>query len=442
MSKSVLSVKDYGVAHGDKTILSSVTFEIPEKGILNLLGPAGTGKSTLIRTLSGVNDSNPAIRSWGEVNYLGEPLGEAGYPQMVVQNEKLMALSVFENIISDYMEKKKHKMSIKYDTACRLLKDVGLRDLVDRLDVNVVDLPLETIRHLEIARVCAANPPVIFIDEPTHGIEDERTLSLLNYMKEESKKRAVVIVMNNQLQAKLLGGQSILLAGGEIKECSTTKEFFLSPKSNSTIEFIKDGTCKEANQENESEISGSDNLVNGDLKLAEFIEYEGEDSGPTGFFWFKENKLAGTPKPGSLGNLGKDLEALQRLGITHLISLTAEMDPIDEYELANFFISSSWMPFENMEAPSMDQAIQLCEDIDRLSSENCAVAVHSKEGLGRTGTVFAFYLIWEGKTALEALESVRKIEPQWVQSDKQIRFLEEFENDLTNRNFLALAINK
>jgi len=54
--------------------------------------------------------------------------------------------------------------------------------------------------------------------------------------------------------------------------------------------------------------------------------------------------------------------------------------------------------------------------------------VHCRAGLGRTGTVLAAHLIWEGKGSLSALEYVRRIEPRWVQSEAQVKFLEAFSN--------------
>ena len=54
------------------------------------------------------------------------------------------------------------------------------------------------------------------------------------------------------------------------------------------------------------------------------------------------------------------------------------------------------------------------------------IAFHRKAGLGRTGTLLVFYLIWEGAPPQEALEVARSIEPGWVQSDIQEQYLFSF----------------
>jgi atypical dual specificity phosphatase len=85
-----------------------------------------------------------------------------------------------------------------------------------------------------------------------------------------------------------------------------------------------------------------------------------------------------------------------------------------------------------MAAPSLTQALDLCRKIERALRDEKVVAVHCRAGLGRTGTILAAYLIWEGHEALDALETVRRVEPRWVQSEPQVAFLEEFAAALGN----------
>jgi atypical dual specificity phosphatase len=86
-----------------------------------------------------------------------------------------------------------------------------------------------------------------------------------------------------------------------------------------------------------------------------------------------------------------------------------------------------------MGAPSVTQAAGLCQQIDRKLQEGEVVAVHCRAGLGRTGTILATYLIWEGAEALSALEMVRRVEPRWVQSEEQVAFLERFASMMNER---------
>ena len=72
-------------------------------------------------------------------------------------------------------------------------------------------------------------------------------------------------------------------------------------------------------------------------------------------------------------------------------------------------------------------AAELAANVAGLIARQQAVAFHCKAGLGRTGTMLAAQLIWEGMDARSALGRVRTVEPGWVQSEKQLQFLSRYE---------------
>jgi atypical dual specificity phosphatase len=122
-----------------------------------------------------------------------------------------------------------------------------------------------------------------------------------------------------------------------------------------------------------------------------------------------------------------DLEALRSVGVTRLISLTEE--PFSPVLASDFGISCLASPMPDMHPPTIEQALDLCRAIDAALAAGEVIAVHCRAGLGRTGTVLAAYWLWRGCGAigaLKALEHVRRIEPGWVQSLAQVKFLEEF----------------
>ncbi|MBL8474298.1 MAG: dual specificity protein phosphatase family protein [Rhodocyclaceae bacterium] len=150
--------------------------------------------------------------------------------------------------------------------------------------------------------------------------------------------------------------------------------------------------------------------------------------GPRGFLWLSNGRLAGTPMPGVVHDLDYDLRLLRRVGVDVLLTLTET--PLDTATLRKFGIAARGFPIPDMHAPSTAQALQICTTLDELIGAGRVEAVHCLAGLGRTGTVLACYLIREGREALDALERVRDIEPRWVQSERQLKFLQAFAEDL------------
>lgn len=428
---SILSLRDFGVAFGDRVVLNAVNLDIAGPGVLVLMGPVGTGKSTLLRTLAGINQAVPSFRTWGEAAYAGAPLGDARPAALVAQNARLLMSSVLENIVSDLPDRSHLSSAAKRERGSRLLVEAGLERLLDALDRPVVELPLAVQRHLAMARTAASNPLLLCVDEPTANLEWHDSLPLLRFLREQGKQRAVIAVSHNQQDALELGGRTALLAGGAIQSCAPARDFFEAPASPVAADFVRTGSCCLPSPGAKPEDVDEAMLPFLPVLPEAATHYIRESLGPRGFLWLKKGLLAGTPRPGIVQDIEYDLEALQRVGVTTLVSLTTQ--PVDRDLLAQHGIEGLWMPIKDMHAPSVEEAEQMCRQVAGLMADGQVVAYHCRAGLGRTGTMLASHLIMEGQSAVQALESVRRVEHRWVQSDEQVRFLERFSESLSNR---------
>jgi atypical dual specificity phosphatase len=436
MSRSVLLLQGFGVAFGEKVVLASVDMEVAERQVTVLLGPGGTGKSTLLRTLAGFNDANPNLRVWGEALYQGQPICEVERPAMVAQSARMMMASVLENIVHELPERRSLTPLQQRQLALRLLESAGLDELMPRLDEQVIHLDLAQQRHLAIMRLAATGTRLLCMDEPTTGLNDEEAERLLDYIAAESERRAMLVVLHNQAHARRLKGNMVLLAGGVIQATGQSDSFFSEPANEVARGFVRTGSCSvpapDADPETLDPQAPPPPLIPQAAR-----EYVNDSFGPRGFLWLKKGQLAGTPRPGIFHDIDYDLKALQRVGVTCLLTLT-EREPEVE-EMRQYAIANIWSPIRDMASPSLTQAVDICKKIDKALLQGAVVAVHCRAGLGRTGTILAAYLIWEGAEALSALEIVRRVEPRWVQSEEQVAFLEKFASVLAERAAAARA---
>jgi len=422
-----LSLDNFGIAYANHVVISDISLHLPSRGIVVLVGPTGTGKSTLLRTLAGFNEHIPSLRTWGKATYCAKPLSDLNCPVLLSQNTRLLTSSLLENLLYCAPERFSASPDDKRARALVNLRNVGLDTYEGSLATPIVELPLVVQRLVAIARAVATNPKMILIDEPTFGLEELDAGAILRVIQRQSEHRAMLVVLHNQRQARYLGGTTALLSGGVIQETAATKLFFAAPQTVAGREYVDFGTCSDPSPAARAE--DLDTNIRPRLRLPPTnANVPSESLGPRGFVWLLPGQLAGTPQPGVVADVDRDLAALERVGINVLISLTSKpLDP--EVQLAHG-ISAHWFPIPDMGAPNLSTAKEICRTVDRLLNQKAVIAVHCRAGHGRTGTILVAYLIWRGQTAMDALETARRFEPKWVQSKTQIRFLEKFATDI------------
>lgn len=455
-NKLVLETDNWGVAYGDKVILAGIHLQIAPQTITVLLGPVGGGKSTLIRSLAGVNDENPRFRQWGEVRYAGAPLTAEHRPRMVRQHTRLMLASVQESLTEFRRFEGGQTSQERTAWARGFLERMGFPELTAALPIPAVELSSVQQRAIAILREVAAEPALLMVDEPTAELSDYDSYLLLELIKRVAQERAVLLITHNQRQARSVADRVLLLAGGSIQESNTAENFFSAPYSPAGLQFVRSGSCAvvvpplsvaeaiEADPPAKAVVAAAtaeqaarqgQRAILPDLALASPVHaaevYVPHARGPRGFAWLVPGKLAGTPLPGVVNDIDIDLQALKRCGVTVLVSLT-ETD-IDQDALARNGLRNVHLPVYDREPPTVAQLQMLMLKMKRLLLNGEVLAVHCLAGLGRTGTVLAAWLVFEGVTAEEALRRVREIESQYVQSELQESSLVAYEEMLLEK---------
>ena len=141
---------------------------------------------------------------------------------------------------------------------------------------------------------------------------------------------------------------------------------------------------------------------------------------PRNFGWIEHSKLAGSGRP----EREAQLKALKEEGIRAIVSLTATPLNPDIVRTLGFEYLHSHMSGE----PTAEQFREILRFVERMNAQSKPVLVHCGEGIGRTGTVLAAYLIYHGDRTDEAIRKVRNKRPGSVQTLEQEKALREFEN--------------
>lgn len=194
----MLELKKITKSFGKKTIINQLDLTIPEGSILAIVGPSGGGKTTLLRTLAGLEtvDSGDFLldgKKFDPVN-LKEQEQVVG---VVFQDFQLFPhLSVFENITLAPKMVLKETEAVYTEKAQKLAKQLGLEGLLDQYPYQ---LSGGQKQRVAIARAMAMNPRVLAYDEPTSALDPALRQQVEHLILDLKKEGVTQIVVTHDL---------------------------------------------------------------------------------------------------------------------------------------------------------------------------------------------------------------------------------------------------
>lgn len=243
--KSKILVQNLSVFYGSLQSLRNVSLDVKEFEILGVIGPANSGKTSLLRTFNRLNAENPLFRREGKIFLEGEDVYEMEISLvrkkmgMIFALPAPLPLSIFDNVAYGPRLHGIHRRSELESMVEKSLRAAFLWDEVrDRLKTPAFKLSGGQQQRLCIARSLAVEPDVILFDEPCSGLDPIATARVEEAMKELKKKYALVLVTNNTKQAARVSDRTAFFLNGELVEIDKTQKIFTVPNDERTEDYI------------------------------------------------------------------------------------------------------------------------------------------------------------------------------------------------------------
>lgn len=225
-------------------VLKRIDLEIQEGEVVAIIGPSGTGKSTLLRCLNYLE-----VPDEGKITINGVTVDAKRHNKKEIYNLRKQSAMIFQNFglfnnktilenitLAPEVVQKKSKEEVKKE-ALSILKKVGLED-------KAKDYP-NTLsggqqQRVAIGRAMALNPKVLLFDEPTSALDPYLVGEVLAVIKEIVKEHntTMLIVTHEMGFAKEVADRIIYMDDGYIVEEGAPEQIFENPKHEKTKQFL------------------------------------------------------------------------------------------------------------------------------------------------------------------------------------------------------------
>lgn len=199
IENKLLEVKDISFSYDDEEIFSNISFSIDKGDVLCILGPNGTGKTTLIKCLNALNDidageilingTNIKKLSFSEISrYIGY------IPQSHVPSFPFTVLDVVVMGRAPYLNLTSSPKKEDIEIALNALKTLGIDDLKDKEYTNLSGGERQLVF---LARVLCQQPDILILDEPTSHLDFGNQIKLLEIIDNLSKSGLSIIMSSH-----------------------------------------------------------------------------------------------------------------------------------------------------------------------------------------------------------------------------------------------------
>ena len=216
-SKTVLKVKNIKKAYGDFQAVKGVSFEVARGEVFGILGPNGAGKTTTLEMIEGMRPIDN-----GKVIVDGTNVAEEPYKVKEKIGVQLQSSSFFDNLNLVELLKLFGELYHESIHPMHLLREVNLEE---KAKSKAKELSGGQRQRFSIATTLVNQPVVVFLDEPTTGLDPQARRNLWDLVKQIQKKGTTVVITTHYMEeAEVLCDRIAIMDDGKIVALDTPKK--------------------------------------------------------------------------------------------------------------------------------------------------------------------------------------------------------------------------
>jgi phosphate transport system ATP-binding protein len=241
-----IEIEDLSVTFGKARALEGVSLDVREHEILAVIGPANSGKSSLLLAINRMASRIHHAHVSGKILLDGEDI--MAVPEVEEVRRRIgmvyampipLPMTIRENVLFGARLERSVNKADGDELVEVSLKAAFLWDEVkDRLDTSALKLSGGQQQRLCIARTLAVKPEVVMYDEPCSGLDPISTAKVEEAMTELKGAHTQILVTNNTKQAARVGDRTAFLLMGELVEIDATDKIFTSPSDARTEQYV------------------------------------------------------------------------------------------------------------------------------------------------------------------------------------------------------------
>ena len=245
--KKKIEISNLEVRYDKKVVLKGISLDIYENEILAIIGPAQSGKTTLLKVINRTIEFLPGVWVGGTVKIDGKNVMEMRNVYelrrrigMVFPLPVGLPLSIYDNVAFAPRAAGFRQRDQLDEIVERCLRQAALWDEVkDRLDSLGTRLSGGQQQRLTIARALSHEPEILCLDEFSIAVDPVTTMRIEDVLKELRSQITIILVTNLVQQARRLGDRTGFLFNGELIEIDSNKVIFSdSPANKMTYDYV------------------------------------------------------------------------------------------------------------------------------------------------------------------------------------------------------------